>query len=70
MNGLKNTDYLRFLFHRAKTDLTRYELSNSNRELINNLFNRLSYSENLLKIFTYFHKSGNYTISADTLYSF
>ncbi len=49
MNGLKNTDYLRFLFHRAKTDLTRYELSNSNRELINNLFNRLSYSENLLK---------------------
>lgn len=49
MNDFKKNEYLKFLFHRAKSDLAGYELESSQRELINNLFGRLSASENLLK---------------------
>ena len=49
MNEFKKNEYLKFLFHRAKSDLAGYELESSQRELINNLFGRLSASENLLK---------------------
>lgn len=49
MNEFKKTEYLKFLFLRAISDLNGYELRNSQKELINNLFGRLSTSENLLK---------------------
>ncbi len=49
MNEFKKTEYLKFLFLRAKSDLNGYELRSSQKELINNLFGRLSTSENLLK---------------------
>ncbi len=49
MNEFKKNEYLKFLFLRAKSDMTVYELGSSQKELINNLFGRLSTSENLLK---------------------
>ena len=49
MNEFKKNEYLKFLFLRAKSDMTMYELGSSQKELINNLFGRLSTSENLLK---------------------
>ncbi|MCY7363499.1 MAG: hypothetical protein LH629_15735, partial [Ignavibacteria bacterium] len=49
MSDLKKTEYFRFLFRKTLNNLTRYELSHSDKKLINNLFNRLSGSENILK---------------------
>lgn len=49
MNDYRKAEYLKFLFRKSKSDLTKYEISKSDRELINNLFVKLSRSENLLK---------------------
>lgn len=49
MNEFKKYDYFRFLFRRANKDLLQYDISYSDLELINNLFTKLSTSENLLK---------------------
>ncbi|HMS65028.1 MAG TPA: hypothetical protein PKD83_07215, partial [Ignavibacteria bacterium] len=49
MNDFKKHEYFRFLFRKANKDLLQYEISYTDKELINNLFNKLSSSENLLK---------------------
>lgn len=49
MNDYRKAEYLKFLFRKSKSDLTKYEISKSDRELINNLFIKLSRSDNLLK---------------------
>jgi len=49
MNEIKKTDYLKFIFHKAKIDLTRYNISNSDKELIDKLFGKLICSDNLLR---------------------
>jgi len=49
MNEIKKTDYLKFVFHKAKIDLTRYNISNSDKELIDKLFGKLICSDNLLR---------------------
>src|SRR6188474_3710720 len=49
MNEIKKTDYLKFIFHKAKTDLTRYNVSRSDRQLIDKIFGKLIYSDNLLR---------------------
>ena len=51
MNKIKKTDYLKFVLHKAKIDLTRYNISNSDKELIDKLFGRLISSDNLLRDF-------------------
>ncbi len=43
------TDYIRFLLHRARTDLSRYNVTGSDSEMINRLFDRILRSKNLLK---------------------
>ena len=40
-------DYLKYLFHRTQKSLNRYQISNPDSELIKNIFDRLSVSENL-----------------------
>ena len=40
-------DYLKFLFYKTQTNLSRYQISTPDYELIKNLFNRLNHSENL-----------------------
>ncbi|MEO8446925.1 MAG: hypothetical protein ABI528_05485, partial [bacterium] len=42
------TDYLKFLLMKAKSDLSRFDLSNQEFLLINRLFDKLTKSENLL----------------------
>jgi hypothetical protein len=49
MNEFKKYEYFRFLFRRANKDLLQYEISYTDIELINNLFTKLTSSENLLK---------------------
>ncbi|MEO8211070.1 MAG: hypothetical protein ABI840_10975 [bacterium] len=49
MHEIKKNDYLKFVFHKAKTDLTRYNISHSDKELIDRLFGKLIFSENLLR---------------------
>lgn len=49
MNEFKKYEYFRFLFRRANKDLLQYEISYTDIELINNLFTKLTTSENLLK---------------------
>jgi hypothetical protein len=41
------TDYLKFIFHKANTDLTRYSISRQDKELVNKLFERIISSDNL-----------------------
>lgn len=43
------TDYIRFLLHRARTDLSRYNVTGTDSEMINRLFDRILRSKNLLK---------------------
>ncbi|MBK8549645.1 MAG: hypothetical protein IPL53_00770 [Ignavibacteria bacterium] len=40
-------DYLKYLFHKTQTNLTRYRISNTDSELIRNIFSKLSHSEKL-----------------------
>jgi hypothetical protein len=41
------TDYLKFIFHKTNNDLNRYNISKSDKELINKLFERIISSDNL-----------------------
>ena len=43
------SDYIKFVFSKAKADLKRYNINSSDKILINDLFNRLMNSENLLR---------------------
>jgi len=49
MNKINKTDYLKFVFHKTKIDLTRYNISNSDKDLIDRLFGKIICSDNLLK---------------------
>ncbi|MEO6695871.1 MAG: hypothetical protein ABIY50_09400 [Ignavibacteria bacterium] len=49
MNVIRKTDYLKFVFHKAKNDLARYNINNPDKELIDKLFGKLIRSENLLR---------------------
>lgn len=40
-------DYLKYLFHKTQTNLTRYRISNTDSELIRNIFSKLGHSEKL-----------------------
>ncbi|MEP7145664.1 MAG: hypothetical protein ABI792_01505 [bacterium] len=41
-------DYLKYLFHKTLTDLSRFNISNQDSEFINKLFDKLCYSEDVL----------------------
>lgn len=47
MNGKIKTDYLKFIFHKTNIDLTRYNISSTDKEIISKLFSRIISSDNL-----------------------
>ncbi|MDQ3020618.1 MAG: hypothetical protein M3R36_08620 [Bacteroidota bacterium] len=49
MNEKIKTDYLKFIFHKTNVDLTRYNITSSDMELVNKLFGRIISSDNLLR---------------------
>lgn len=49
MNEKIKTDYIKYIFRKSMADLNRYDISNSDKELMNSIINRLTHSENLLR---------------------
>jgi hypothetical protein len=45
-----NKDYLRYLFHRTQLNLTRYQISGQDTELIGKIFEKFNRSENLTAV--------------------
>ncbi|HMS33262.1 MAG TPA: hypothetical protein PKC91_04175 [Ignavibacteria bacterium] len=45
-----NKDYLRYLFHRTQLNLTRYQISEQDSELIRKIFEKFNRSENLAAV--------------------